>query len=260
MPTFSLPQFTTPSLSIKLPSITGIGLPQPSGFQIPNQPASPFLNTDDTPIEVVPITPPLKQQWGVFDMAGNSVFSTFGPGGAPGNIDTFISLSYSNNAKVSDFPVEQGSFASYNKTGTPFSPKVAVAVAGQSRMEALMQQLEDELNSINLYQLITPERVYSPVTLEKYDYARAVKAGKNMLHVTMIFKQVIEITPNQYSQSAITHAKKPAANDKENHGKETTTDAATLKKMAINAARIRAGFKPGTPGMYDTTTWKLIIK
>lgn len=220
-------------------------------FTLPTIPGSPFL--DDVTLGLVPITPPLTQQWGIYDLAGNPVISTMGPGGMPGNIDTFVSLNYDNNAKVSTFPVETGQFASYNKTGTPYSPKVAVAVGGQGRIQTLMELLETELDTTNLYQLITPERTYSKVTLEKYGYVRSQKAGKNLLHVTMTFIQVIEVVPNQYAQTnlPIKNPKKAGAAAVSCHGKTQIAEP-NADKLAVNAyLRAQPGAKAGDPGQYN---------
>ena len=40
------------------------------------------------------------------------------------------SVDFSKDTKVSDFPVEQGSFASYNKVETPASPIVTLCLTG----------------------------------------------------------------------------------------------------------------------------------
>ena len=230
-----------------------------ANFTLPPNPSSPFLGSDDEELDIVDITPPLLQQWGIYDLAGNPVVSTVGPGGMPGNIDSFLELKYSNNAKVSNFPVEKGQFATYNKTGTPYSPKVAVAVAGQGRMQTLMELVENELDTINLYNLITPERTYTSVTLEKYEYTRSAKGGKNLLHVMLTFVQVVEVVPNQYSQTAIISPKKPAAKDKEGHGKEQV-QVLSDKKLKYNARLIAHGVPAGSPGSYDTKTGEMILR
>lgn len=221
-----------------------------TGFSLPSGPTTPFIGPDAVQMDLATIAPPLAQQWGVYDLVGNPVFSTVGFSNSQGNIDSFVSLNYDNNAKVSTFPVEQGSFASYNKTGTPYSPKIGVIVSGQTRITALMELLEVELNTINLYQIITPERTYQSVTLDKYSYARTQKAGKNLLHVTMTFMQVIEVIPNQYAKTAVvSHPKKPTATDKHGDGK-VQTDPTLPWKNKVNANRVRLGLSP----KYDSTT------
>jgi hypothetical protein len=234
-------------------------------FSLPPNPASPFLDSDNITMGLVPIPTPLTQEWGIYDLNWNVVFATGPRGGNTdvGNIDSFVDLKYSNNAKVSTFPVEQGSFASYNKTGTPYAPKIGIAVGGQLRMQALMARLENELNSINLYNILTPERTYWNVTLEKYEYSRGAKAGKNLLHVTLTFMQVIEVTPNAYATTAIiTHAKKPSANTVSCHGASQLAPFDASKALAnLMIQKGPPPVAPGTPrtGQYDPLTWKLIL-
>ena len=52
-----------------------------ANFTLPPNPSSPFLGSDDEELDIVDITPPLLQQWGIYDLAGNPVVSTVGPGG-----------------------------------------------------------------------------------------------------------------------------------------------------------------------------------
>ena len=206
--------------------------------------ASPSLGSDQQPMSLVPIVPPFTQTWGIFYLNGAEVF----------DVDSCISLDFANNTKVSGFPVEKGGFANYNKVGTPFEPKVALAVGGQVRIQQFMNDLMDELATTNLYNIITPEMTYFNVTLEKYEYKRTQKAGKNLLHANLSFKQIVEVTP-QYSSVKIVKPKKPSAKDKEGHGKTQTVPAPNIYQQNNRLYHERGlpdpypgqGYGPGQP-------------
>jgi hypothetical protein len=194
------------------------------------------LGADAQPMSLVAIVPPFTQTWGIFHLNGARVF----------DVDSCISLDFANNAKVSGFPVEQGGFANYNKVGTPFEPKVSLAVGGQQRIKSFMNDLMDELATVTLYNIITPEMTYFNVTLEKYEYKRSQKAGKNLLHANLSFKQIVEVAP-QYSSVKIVKPKKPSAKDKEGHGKTQTVPAPNIYQQNNILARQR-GLPDPYPG------------
>lgn len=176
-------------------------------FSIPTTPTSPFSQRDP---QILPIPPAFTQMWGVYGAADNQpVF----------DIDSCVSVKIGNNAKVSGFPVEEGAFASYNKVGTPMQPKIVVAVGGQTRIAKFLDAVATELDSINLYNIVTPEASYYNLTLEKYDYSRTQKAGKNLIHAELTFMEVIQVS-TAYSSVSIVRPKKAGAGDKHGDGKK----------------------------------------
>ena len=167
-------------------------------FTVPSSPQSPVQGTTSAPMQLVPITPPYRQTWGIFTT------DTFEP---VFDFDTMVDFKFADVSKVSSFPTEQGAFASYNKVVEAYQPKVKIAVGGQDRMNRLMDALQSELRTTNLYNVVTPEYTYMNVTLEKYDYNRSQKAGRNLLQVEITFMQVIQVAP-AYSKTKINHPKR----------------------------------------------------
>jgi hypothetical protein len=119
--------------------------------------------------------------WGVFDQDGNKVL----------NPDSFLSMDFKNSSRVSDYPQEQGAFASYNKVVTPYDVRVRMAIgADQASREAFLAQCDAMLKSIDLFNVVTPEATYLNATLENYDYRRETKNGATMLTVDLWFLEV----------------------------------------------------------------------
>lgn len=121
------------------------------------------------------------QVWGVFDAQGNQVLTP----------DTFLALEYTNSRRISNFPVEQGSFASYNKVNDPFSGTVRMAVGGTlSAREQFLQDLQVLSDSLDLYTLVTPEASYPNVNMERFDYRRETTNGAGVIVASCHFVEI----------------------------------------------------------------------
>jgi len=157
--------------------------------------------------------------WGVYDLSGNLVF----------DVDSVLSLKQSAKAKASTFPVELGSFAGFNKVLEPFQNKVRLAVNGLARVATFQAALDTELASTNLYNVVTPTKVYLNVTLESYGHDQtADNGGVSGLVVDLALLQIREVTP-AYATAALPAAKckNPTSASKQTGGKgQTQTPAA----------------------------------
>jgi hypothetical protein len=120
--------------------------------------------------------------------------------------------------KTSTFPVEHGSFASYNKVNEPNKPKVRLAVGGKDRIAAFQAAMGSELSQPNLYNVVTPTCVYLNVTMESYDYSQSADNGLNLLVVDIALIEVREVTPT-YTAVTIPHPKSPGSASKQVNGK-----------------------------------------
>ena len=66
-------------------------------------------------------------QWGIFDQSGDPVITA----------DTIVEVGYRREYRISDFPVEEGSFASYNKVQTPYDVRVTCTPVVRSKRTTL---------------------------------------------------------------------------------------------------------------------------
>lgn len=175
---------------------------------------------------------PMQEQWGLYTQGSNPVPVL--------DVDTVMELKFADSSKVSDFPVEKGSFASYNKVIAPYQPKIKVLVgsskdgqtSSQTRMQALLEDLFSEVRSTNIYDLHLPETFYEGVTVEKYDYKRTSTKGRGMLEVDITLMQVLEVTP-QSTTVTLPAPAKPKAGAATNGGKAQPFVYTTADKLAI---------------------------
>lgn len=131
----------------------------------------------------------------------NAVFGNywgiFGQNGIPLLLsDNVTSVKHQNTSKVSNAPVERGSFASYNKVGDPFTVTVQMTKGsgGVFMRGAFLALLDALANSTDLFLVITPEAVYPNMAITGYDYAREASDGARLLKVNIHLAEVRQVT------------------------------------------------------------------
>ena len=121
-----------------------------------------------------------SKRWGVFK------------GGRPVvEFDSFISIDYRQGWTLADFPLEQGAFESYDKVSLPFDVRVKFAAGGSiQRREALLGSIAAIAKTLELYEVVTPEVVYTSVNVQHYDYRRTATNGNGLLTVELWLLEV----------------------------------------------------------------------
>jgi hypothetical protein len=196
MPTILYPQ---------VPNFPGVPqLLRPLGFNLSLTSTSsvnfPALNYQDiqpdAPLTVQPTGDPV---WGIFGplpdsstqlgiSSGSTVTTTV--------LSTF-SVEWRRETKVSDFPLQNGSFATYNRVQMPSTPKVVLALDGSENDRAtFLVALEAACLSTNLYVVSTPEYTFYGYALESYSYSRKASRGVTLLTVEVQLKEVRQVSPN----------------------------------------------------------------
>jgi hypothetical protein len=131
-------------------------------------------------------------QWGVFDQNGNPVVTA----------DNVVSLDFKSDWTISDYPVEQGGFQSYNKVIVPFESRVRFSTGGSVvDREELLASVEAIAGGTTLYNVVTPERIYINVNVTHYDYERAAMRGGGLLSVDLWLRQVQETVVTTFTST-----------------------------------------------------------
>src|SRR5271168_4131375 len=132
-------------------------------------------------------------QWGLF-LNGVSVIDA----------DVVATFSFKQEFSVSDYPLEQGAFASYDKVQIPQEVRFRFTSGGS---QANRQALIDSVKAIagdttNFYTAVSPEQTIENVTVTHWDYARNNAVGLLSVDVWVINIQVPAATPDfQNTQS-----------------------------------------------------------
>jgi hypothetical protein len=105
----------------------------------------------------------LAPQWGIF-LGGAAVVTA----------DSVISMDARAEAVVSDYPLEGGTFESYDKVDRPFDVRFRFASGGNdTNRAALFASIKALLyDKSNQYMFIAPEDVFENVTISHFDYHR----------------------------------------------------------------------------------------
>ena len=123
--------------------------------------------------------------WGIFGQNGIPLLLS----------DNVMSVKHQNTSKVSNAPIERGSFASYNKVGVPFTVTVQMSKGSGGVFErgAFLGLLDTLANSTDLFLVITPEAVYPNMAITGYDYAREASDGARLLKVNIHLAEVRQV-------------------------------------------------------------------
>lgn len=165
----------------------------------------------------IDILSPLASDWSIHDaVTGRAVIVP----------DTVTKFEFRGERRISDYPVEQGAFASYNKTVDPYEIRMTMVCSGlnyaQSAISALglnlgqdymqkadfIKQLDKMLDATDLFTVVTPDKAYENANLEHYDYRRESTNGATMLIVEAWFREV-RVT----ASAAYTNSNSPSATD-----------------------------------------------
>lgn len=187
---------------LSLPQFSGIGgLPAVLGIIISAQNTRNGVIQYDDPDLPDPIPAAI---WGLFNEEGEHI----------ADVDSVLSVEMRDDSRISNYPLEQGSFAAYNKVAQPFAARVRLAKGGSvdDRSE-FITRLHDAKEGLDLYVLSTPERAYLSCNVTHVGYPREPKNGANILLVEVWVEEV-----RQKGTATFTQTKEPSGAETEKAG------------------------------------------
>lgn len=132
--------------------------------------------------------------WGIFNVGSTSRAI---------ELSSVVEVDLAADSRVSDYPIQTGSFVSYNKVANPniITLRVTKDGAETSRLE-LIQWLEQQKNDTTLFDILTPEYRYLNMTLVGYRISRSARSGAAMITADTLWQEVRQISA-QYSTTRI---------------------------------------------------------
>ncbi len=119
-------------------------------------------------------------QWGIFRNSQPVVIA-----------QTIMDFNYKEEWALSDYPLEKGAFETYNKVYIPFDARFRfVSGENEENRTALLESIMAIAPDVNLYDVVTPTRIYRSVNITHYDYRRTSRNGLGLLHVDVWCLQV----------------------------------------------------------------------
>ena len=157
--------------------------------------------------------------WDIFDADGKKLLE----------FDTFFSVDAMSDAQVTQAPVENGSFASYNKQIAPTRSTVVLGYTGSSLVRsAIIKKCEALISGTDLVSIVTPDRTLLDMSLVAMDYSYRAEHGIDRLVVALILEEVRQVSAEYTSSSAAgkalssTQVKNAADASTRDVGKQTT--------------------------------------
>lgn len=127
------------------------------------------------------------EQWGIFE------------NGAPViPADNVVSLDFKQESTISQYPVEQGAFESYDKVASPFEARLQFSRGGSViDRQQILNTIDAISKTLTLFDVVTPERIYTSVNITHYDYHRSANRGAGMIVLDVLCTEVrVNATPS----------------------------------------------------------------
>src|SRR6266852_3939160 len=166
---------------------------------VPNVPGVPFLSSYSPATSLVILAADLvtslvgilAPRWGIF-LGGIPIIDA----------DSVVSFEYKQEWTVSDFPLEQGAFQSYDKVQVPFDVRVRYATGG-SEVDRLLflDSIEAVAGTLQLFDVVTPEAIYTSMNITHWDYRRTSVNGVGLLVVDIWLIEVRVTATTQFSNT-----------------------------------------------------------
>lgn len=119
------------------------------------------------------------------------------------DVSSVAELDIGGESHVSDYPLEDGTFATYNKVRTPNMFAIRMMRDGsQAQRAAFLNWLQIKTGSLELFDVLCPERSYLNATLKSYRVSRTSGSGASMVIADCVFQEIREI-PAIYSSATI---------------------------------------------------------
>lgn len=121
--------------------------------------------------------------------------------------DNIVEFGYRNEWNVSDYPVQDGSFASYNKVNNPFEVTLRMTKGGSvSDRQDFLEQIDAIAGTLDLYQIVTPEKTYENCNVIRYEVSRRGVKGAYFLEEVDLVVREIRTVDAQYTTTAVNTA------------------------------------------------------
>jgi len=113
---------------------------------------------------------------------------------------SLVEFAYDQDWRIPDYPVEQGGFQSYDKVQLPFDVRVRLAsTAGQG----FLSTVSAIANSLALFDVVTPDYVYTSVNCNHFDFRRTSRNGVELIVVEMWFIEIRESSTTFFQNTQV---------------------------------------------------------
>lgn len=150
------------------------------------------------------------------------------------DFDSLIQFEVRAEGYVVSAPIEQGSFASYNKVDSPNSIEVQLAKQGTDDvLQAALKTLDELQTTASKVNFVTPVAEYANYTIASYDFSMSQRDGLGVLYIRLHLIEIREVSP-QYTDSksiSSSNAKNAADASTTDRGKTQAKDGTSYSSL-----------------------------
>ena len=116
--------------------------------------------------------------------------------------DNVISFDFRQDFPISDYPVEQGGFQSYDKVQLPAEIKISFSRGGSiADRQDFLNSIDQVINTTDLYDVVTPEQIYVGYNFTHRDFRRRAQNGVGLITVDLWLTEVRETTTSSFTNT-----------------------------------------------------------
>lgn len=135
-------------------------------------------------------------------LGGANVWSIYLDGAPAFDFESLVSLGYRKDFVIATYPVEGGGFMTYDKVEMPAELHLRITSGGtEQERQALIDAIDEQAASTNLYDIVTPENIYSSYTIEHVTYQRSATNGLGMIIADITFQEVRTSAPTTFTNT-----------------------------------------------------------
>lgn len=132
-------------------------------------------------------------QWTILNESADEAFE----------FDVFMNANVKSEVKVTQMPVENGSFVAYNMVGSPLEINCVLAKRGMPQdLRVYTEALLALVDSTELVSIITPEREYQSMKLTKISFDRSSDTGTDIIYAECNFIEIRQVS-SQYTNARV---------------------------------------------------------
>jgi hypothetical protein len=136
---------------------------------------------------------PTGPVWGLFDSSGNAVITP----------TSWLGVDFHSEARVPSYPIELGSFGSYNKVNAPYEARPTMTIGGTiAERTSFLTTCKNLKEDVNLYVWTTPEFSYPNVNFVDYSYSRTGERGVQLITVEAHLQEIRPAPAPSFSNTA----------------------------------------------------------
>jgi len=192
----------------------------------------------------------LAPAWGIYGQSGVPVVIA----------DTVRGIEYKKEWVIATYPMESGAFASYDKVETPYTAIVSFTSGGSlADRQILLDSIGAVSGDLKLYDVVTPEKVYTSANLQRLGYRRNGGRDSGMITVDVALLEIRITAGAAGGSSQSASGASPSQDGTIQPGADVAPNDASVQSAASGANLLTgpssSGFNPApvlpAPGNYN---------